>query len=66
MHRPSGSNANFQWCGVNFSQLPNGIGFGGQVDYFGMHLDGTLDAGMSRASATYARCVSRILEAFWT
>ena len=54
VHRPSGANANFQWCGANFSQLPNGIGFGGQVNYFGLHLDGTLDTGMSRASATYA------------
>lgn len=27
----TGINDNYQWCGVNFGQLPNGIGFGGQV-----------------------------------
>jgi hypothetical protein len=27
----SGINANLQWCGLGFSQLPNGVGFGGQV-----------------------------------
>jgi hypothetical protein len=27
----SGINTNLQWCGQGFSQLPNGIGFGGQV-----------------------------------
>jgi hypothetical protein len=31
LYPASGINANLQWCGVGFSQLPNGIGFGGQV-----------------------------------
>jgi hypothetical protein len=29
-----GANANIQWCGQNFAQLPNGFGFGGQVRYW--------------------------------
>ena len=33
LHRPSGVNSNFQWTGVGFSQLPNGIGFGGQARF---------------------------------
>lgn len=31
IHGATGFNSNFQWCGANFSQLPNGVGFGGQV-----------------------------------
>eukprot|EP00878_Enallax_costatus_P007802 GHUV01008167.1.p1 GENE.GHUV01008167.1~~GHUV01008167.1.p1 ORF type:complete len:191 (+),score=52.00 GHUV01008167.1:406-978(+) len=50
----SGINPNIQWCGVGFSQLPNGVGFGGQVGHFGVWLDATLDTGMSRPAATYA------------
>ena len=57
-YKPGGANTNFQWCGINFSQLPNGIGFGGQASYFGLYVDGTLDEGMSRASATYSRSVT--------
>lgn len=46
-----------QWCGIGFSQLPNGIGFGGQVGHYGVWLDATMDHGMSRPAATFARCV---------
>ena len=31
VYKPSGVNENFQWCGQGFSELPNGVGFGGQV-----------------------------------
>lgn len=51
----SGINPNIQWCGIGFTQLPNGVGFGGQVGHFGVWLDATLDTGMSRPAATYAR-----------
>lgn len=27
----SGANDNFQWCGYQFRELPNGFGFGGRV-----------------------------------
>lgn len=29
--RPTGVNSNFLWCGQGFEELPNGLGFGGQV-----------------------------------
>lgn len=29
LYPATGINSNFQWCGTNFTQLPNGIGFGG-------------------------------------
>jgi hypothetical protein len=48
-----------QWCGIGFSQLPNGIGFGGQVGHYGLYIDSTMDQGMSRSAATYARWVQR-------
>lgn len=51
----SGINNHIQWCGVGFSQLPNGLGFGGQVGHFGVWIDETLDTGMSRPAATFAR-----------
>jgi hypothetical protein len=55
----SGINANLQWCGVGFAELPNGLGFGGQVGHFGLFVDASLDSGHSRPNATYASpCLS--------
>ncbi|CAD7703382.1 unnamed protein product [Ostreobium quekettii] len=54
MYKASGSNDHFQWCGQGFSQLPNGVGFGGQVGHFGLFIDSTFDGGMSRPSATFS------------
>lgn len=31
VHFASGVNGNYQWCGHRFHELPNGLGFGGQV-----------------------------------
>ena len=31
LHFASGVNGHYQWCGHRFNELPNGIGFGGQV-----------------------------------
>jgi hypothetical protein len=31
VHFASGASHNFQWCGLQFKELPNGVGFGGQV-----------------------------------
>jgi hypothetical protein len=39
---------------VNFDQLPNGLGFGGQTGHFGLWLDASFDTGHSRPNATYA------------
>eukprot|EP00891_Asterochloris_glomerata_P001842 jgi/Astpho2/1842/Aster-x1044 len=50
---PAGINNNIQYCGQGFSAIPNGIGFGGQVGYWSMFVDETLDKGMSRRSATF-------------
>lgn len=55
MYPASGINANLQWCGIGFTQLPNGLGFGGQVGHYGLYIDSTMDGGMSRPSATFAR-----------
>lgn len=49
----TGINTNFQWCGYKFKQLPNGIGFGGQVGYYSLLIEDSLDTGMSRPSATF-------------
>ncbi|GLC41187.1 hypothetical protein PLESTM_001164700 [Pleodorina starrii] len=54
----TGINDNFQWCGVGFSQLPGGLGFGGAAaesarGHFALYVEPSLDAGMSRPIATY-------------
>lgn len=54
VYRASGINAHFQWCGVGFSQLPNGIGFGGQKGNCALWLDSSFDVGVSRPAATFA------------
>ena len=53
IHKPSGVNSNFQWTGVGFSQLPNGIAFGGQVRY-------------CRVLTCHDQDVSLHLHAIWT
>ncbi|EFJ52534.1 hypothetical protein VOLCADRAFT_116007 [Volvox carteri f. nagariensis] len=52
----TGVNDNFQWCGVGFSQLPAGLGFGGAAaarGHFALYVEPSLDSGMSRPVATY-------------
>lgn len=59
VHFASGVNENFQWCAQKFSQLPNGVGFGGQVGYFSLLINDDLDSGMSRPAATFgAPCLA--------
>eukprot|EP00210_Caulerpa_lentillifera_P005313 g5076.t1 len=53
IYKPSGSNENFQWCGEKFKQLPNGVGFGGQVGFFSLFLDQDFETGMSHETVTY-------------
>jgi len=50
----SGINNNLQWCGVGFSELPNGVGFGGQQGHFGCFIDSSMETGQSRPNATFA------------
>lgn len=54
IYKSSGSNENFQWCGSGFTQIPNGVGFGGRMGYFSLFLDSSFESGMSRPTATYA------------
>eukprot|EP01026_Neomeris_dumetosa_P059765 TRINITY_DN5594_c0_g1_i2.p1 TRINITY_DN5594_c0_g1~~TRINITY_DN5594_c0_g1_i2.p1 ORF type:complete len:423 (-),score=56.25 TRINITY_DN5594_c0_g1_i2:545-1813(-) len=59
IYKATGYNTNFQWCGHTFKELPNGFGFGGQIGYFGLFVDGQFDKGMSRPVATFQNeCLS--------
>ncbi|KAI8362303.1 TLD-domain-containing protein [Mortierella sp. GBAus27b] len=49
IYRPSGVNDNFQYLGFNTKTLPNGIGFGGQFNYFGLWLGSDFQTGQSAA-----------------
>ncbi|XP_052172864.1 uncharacterized protein LOC127788521 isoform X4 [Diospyros lotus] len=60
--RPTGANNNLQWCAVNFSSenIPNGIGFGGQVTHFGLFLSSNFDQGHTFACTTFGSpCLSK-------
>eukprot|EP01024_Parvocaulis_polyphysoides_P041349 TRINITY_DN3791_c0_g1_i5.p1 TRINITY_DN3791_c0_g1~~TRINITY_DN3791_c0_g1_i5.p1 ORF type:complete len:428 (-),score=55.09 TRINITY_DN3791_c0_g1_i5:211-1494(-) len=51
--KATGFNQNFQWCGHKFKELPNGFGYGGQIGYYGLFVDGQFEKGMSRSVATF-------------
>ncbi|KAL2554232.1 TLD-domain containing nucleolar protein [Forsythia ovata] len=60
--RPTGANHNLQWCAVNFSSesIPNGIGFGGRVNHFGLFLSANFDQGHTFACTTFGSpCLSK-------
>ncbi|XP_068659826.1 uncharacterized protein [Aristolochia californica] len=60
--RPTGANSNLQWCAANFSSvsIPNGIGFGGQVNHFGLFLSESFDHGHTFVCSTFNNpCLSR-------
>ncbi|KAK4798457.1 hypothetical protein SAY86_030783 [Trapa natans] len=62
IHRPTGVNRNLQWCAVNFSSedIPNGIGFGGRVNHFGLFISASFDQGQTFACTTFgSQCLSR-------
>lgn len=49
-------------CAVNFSSenIPNGIGFGGRVNHFGLFLSANLDQGHTFACTTFGSpCLSK-------
>lgn len=46
-------NGNILWCGQGFSELPNGLAFGGRHGYFGLYLDGHFEGGESRRVANF-------------
>lgn len=53
--RPTGANTNLQWCAVNFSSnnIPNGIGFGGQANHFGLFLSASFEQGHTFSCTTF-------------
>lgn len=54
IYTASGVNTNYQWCGMGFSGLPNGLGWGGQEGYFGLFVASDMERAMSRPCATFA------------
>ncbi|EXC01946.1 hypothetical protein L484_018860 [Morus notabilis] len=62
LFRPTGANTNLQWCAVNFSSdnIPNGIGFGGQANHFGLFLSASFDQGHTFSCTTFGSpCLSK-------
>lgn len=60
--RPTGANHNLQWCAVNFSSesIPNGLGFGGQINHFGLFLSANFDRGHTFECTTFGSpCLSK-------
>lgn len=48
-YQSSNINSNYVYLNGNMSTLPNGLGFGGQLEYFGLFLDDKLQSGHSKA-----------------
>ncbi|KAL2533505.1 TLD-domain containing nucleolar protein [Abeliophyllum distichum] len=60
--RPTGANHNLQWCAMNFTSesIPNGIGFGGRVNHFGLFLTANFDQGHTFECTTFGSpCLSK-------
>ncbi|KAK9127878.1 hypothetical protein Syun_016675 [Stephania yunnanensis] len=56
IYRPTGANANLQWvmCGEFTSEnIPNGLGFGGRANHFGLFLSASFDQGHTMACTTF-------------
>lgn len=61
-YRPTGANNNLQWCAVNFTSegIPNGLGFGGRVNHFGLFLSASFDQGQTFTCSTFGNpCLSK-------
>ncbi|KAJ3184179.1 hypothetical protein HDU87_005025 [Geranomyces variabilis] len=50
VYRATGTNANYHYLSCGASTFTNGLGFGGQLDYFGLFLSASFDAGHSKAA----------------
>uniref|UniRef100_A0A0A0LGR3 TLDc domain-containing protein n=1 Tax=Cucumis sativus TaxID=3659 RepID=A0A0A0LGR3_CUCSA len=60
--KPTGANNHIQWCAVNFSSdsIPNGIGFGGRVNHFGLFVSASFDQGETFECTTFGSpCLSK-------
>ncbi|KAL0426578.1 UNVERIFIED_CONTAM: MTOR-associated protein MEAK7 [Sesamum latifolium] len=65
--RPTGANHNLQWCAVSFSSesIPNGIGFGGRVNHFGLFLSANFDRGHTFSCITFGSpCLSKTTQIY--
>ncbi|XP_005102865.1 MTOR-associated protein MEAK7 [Aplysia californica] len=51
IYRPTGYNENFMYLNHRVQTLPNGLGMGGQLEYFGLWIDQEFDIGHSKAGA---------------
>ncbi|XP_023539020.1 TLD domain-containing protein 1 isoform X1 [Cucurbita pepo subsp. pepo] len=62
IYKPTGANNNLQWCAVNFSSdsIPNGIGFGGRANHFGLFVSASFDQGHTFTCTTFGSpCLSK-------
>ncbi|TPX64319.1 hypothetical protein SpCBS45565_g05961 [Spizellomyces sp. 'palustris'] len=56
VYLPTGYNDHYQYFNSGTQTLPNGMGFGGQLNYFGLWIDASFESGHSKAepkSTTY-------------
>ncbi|XP_020875990.1 TLD domain-containing protein 1 isoform X2 [Arabidopsis lyrata subsp. lyrata] len=55
IYRPTGANNNIQWCATNFTSenIPNGIGFGGKINHFGLFISASFDQGQTFECTTF-------------
>ncbi|XP_071448939.1 MTOR-associated protein MEAK7 [Hetaerina americana] len=56
IYRPTGYNDHFMYLDVQQQTLPNGLGMGGQFNYFGMWLDADFGSGHCSKSCTTYDC----------
>ncbi|PVZ97794.1 hypothetical protein BB558_005164 [Smittium angustum] len=54
VYHTSGINENYQYFNYGTSTLPNGLGMGGQLNYFGLWIDSSFSTGHSFSTATFA------------
>ena len=52
IYRPTRINDNFMYYNSGTKTLSNGIGFGGQMDYYGWFINDDFESGQSRAQPT--------------
>ncbi|KAJ7544122.1 hypothetical protein O6H91_09G065400 [Diphasiastrum complanatum] len=55
IYKPSGLNNNLQWCAINYTSesIPNGIGFGGQINHWALFISSSFDQGQTQPSVTF-------------
>ena len=63
VYHPSGYNENYVYCNRGMETLPNGIGFGGQLEYFGLFLSSEFDSGHSKGHPLSTTFSSPVLSA---